>query len=77
MQCQELGILLHTTGSKLIRELLISRYCQHYLNCTPHDRSANVDAIIPDILIHNCPAESERRRDGNGISQASAPTIFE
>jgi hypothetical protein len=60
-----------------VREPFIGRYCQHYLSCAPHDRSANTDAIIPDILIHNYPVGSERRRDGNGISQASAPAIFE
>eukprot|EP00957_Ditylum_brightwellii_P189866 14454326-Ditylum_brightwellii.AAC.1 len=32
---------------------------------------------MPDILIHNYSVGSERRRDGNGISQASSPAIFE
>eukprot|EP00957_Ditylum_brightwellii_P110308 8413205-Ditylum_brightwellii.AAC.1 len=55
----------------------IGRYCAFYLRTAAHDCTAKRDVIIPDLLIHNYPVGDERRRDGNGISQASAPAIFE
>eukprot|EP00957_Ditylum_brightwellii_P001435 112251-Ditylum_brightwellii.AAC.1 len=75
------GIQLQGEAENLIhgriRKPFISRYCQYYLNCTPHDRSTNTDAIIPDIIIHNYPVGSKQRINGNGTSQASTPAIFE
>eukprot|EP00957_Ditylum_brightwellii_P020108 1516997-Ditylum_brightwellii.AAC.1 len=48
-----------------------------WIGSEAQDCAAKRDSIIPDLLIHNYPVGDERRKDGNGISQASAPAIFE
>eukprot|EP00957_Ditylum_brightwellii_P152293 11594419-Ditylum_brightwellii.AAC.1 len=60
-----------------VAESYIGRYCECYLQTVVHDCTAKIDVIIPDLLIHNYPVGDKRRKDGNGISQASALAIFE
>eukprot|EP00957_Ditylum_brightwellii_P047039 3571770-Ditylum_brightwellii.AAC.1 len=60
-----------------VAEPYIWRYCAFYLQTAAHDCTAKRYTIIPDLLIHNYPVGDERRKDGNVISQASDPAIFE
>eukprot|EP00957_Ditylum_brightwellii_P207715 15354226-Ditylum_brightwellii.AAC.1 len=59
-----------------VAESYIGCYCAFYLQTAAYDCTAKRDTIIPDLPIYNCPVGNERRWDGNGISQASAPAIF-
>eukprot|EP00957_Ditylum_brightwellii_P147721 11249260-Ditylum_brightwellii.AAC.1 len=60
-----------------VPEPYISQYYQHYLETSLYDRVANKDVITSDLLALNYPVGSEHGRNGNNISQATAPAIFE
>eukprot|EP00957_Ditylum_brightwellii_P068038 5165648-Ditylum_brightwellii.AAC.1 len=60
-----------------VAEPYIGCYCHFYLQTAACDCTTKRDTIIRDLLIHNYLVGDECRRDGNRISQASDPAIFE